>query len=86
MTKKTVAYGAHAAKAPVSLMTIERRDPRPHDVESVTLYCGICHSDVHKVNDDCRNTQFPVVLGHEIVGRIVSQGARASRFREGDRS
>jgi len=74
---------AHA-KAPVAPMTIERRDPGPHDVEIENLYCGICHSDVHKVNDDWGNTQFPVVPGHEIVGRVVSQGARASRYREGD--
>jgi uncharacterized zinc-type alcohol dehydrogenase-like protein len=65
-------------------MTIERRDPGPHDVEIEIRYCGICHSDVHKVNDDWGNTQFPVVPGHEIVGRVVSQGASASRFREGD--
>src|SRR3989475_779033 len=85
MTQKTPAYGARAAKAPVAPMTIERRDPGPHDVEIEILYCGICHSDVHKVNDDWGNTQFPVVPGHEIVGRVVSQGARASRYREGDR-
>src|SRR5947208_15565366 len=65
-------------------MTIERRDPGPHDVEIKILYCGICHSDVHKVNDDWGNTQFPIVPGHEILGRVVSEGARASRYREGD--
>ncbi len=84
MTQKTPAYGARAAKAPVAPMTIERRDPGPHDVAIKILYCGICHSDVHKVNDDWGNTQFPVVPGHEIVGRVVSHGARASRYREGD--
>ena len=84
MTKKTPAYGVRAAKGPVARMSIERRDPGPHDVAIEILYCGICHSDVHKVNDDWGNTQFPVVPGHEIVGRVASQGARASRFREGD--
>jgi len=84
MTNKTPAYGALAAKAPVAPMTIERRDPGPHDVEIEILYCGICHSDVHKVNDDWGNTQFPIVPGHEILGRVVSEGARASRYREGD--
>ena len=84
MTKKTPAYGARAAKAPLAPMTIERRDPGSHDVEIEILYCGICHSDVHKVNDDWGTTHFPVVPGHEIVGRVVSQGASASRFREGD--
>ncbi len=84
MTKKTPAYGARAAKAPVAPMTIERRDAGPHDVAIEILYCGICHSDVHKVNDDWGNTNFPVVPGHEIVGRVVSRGVGASRFREGD--
>jgi uncharacterized zinc-type alcohol dehydrogenase-like protein len=65
-------------------MTIERRDPGPHDVGIEILYCGICHSDVHKVNDDWGGTQFPVVPGHEIVGRVASKGASASRFRKGD--
>ncbi|TLZ72880.1 MAG: NAD(P)-dependent alcohol dehydrogenase, partial [Methanobacteriota archaeon] len=65
-------------------MTIERRDPGPHDVEIDILFCGICHSDVHKVNDDWGNTNFPVVPGHEIIGRVVSRSAGASRFREGD--
>jgi len=81
---KTPAYGVRAAKGPVARMSIERRDPGPHDVAIEILYCGICHSDLHKVNDDWGTTHFPVVPGHEIVGRVVSQGASASRFREGD--
>jgi uncharacterized zinc-type alcohol dehydrogenase-like protein len=85
MTKKIPAYGARAAKAPLAPMTIERRDPGPRDVEIEILYCGICHSDVHKVNDDWAGTHFPVVPGHEIVGRIVSRGASARLFGEGDR-
>jgi len=84
MTKKTPAYGARAAKAPLAPMTIERRDPGPKDVAIEILYCGICHSDVHKVNDDGGTTHFPVVPGHEIVGRVQSRGASASRLREGD--
>ncbi len=84
MTKNTPAYGARAAKAPLAPMTIERRDPGSHDVEIEILYCGICHSDVHKVTDEWGNTHFPVVPGHEIVGRVASRGASASRFREDD--
>src|SRR3989442_1670964 len=84
MTQKTSAYGARAAKAPLAPMTIERRDPGPRDLGIEILYCGICHSDVHKVNDDWGTTHFPVVPGHEIVGRVASRGARASRFHEDD--
>src|SRR5256885_4683440 len=84
MTKKTPAYGVRSAKGPVARMSIERRNPGPHDVAIEILYCGICHSDVHKVHDDWATTHFPVVPGHEIVGQVVSQGTSASRFREGD--
>ena len=52
VTKNIPAYGARAAKSGLVPMTIERRDPGPHDVEIEILYCGICHSDMHKVNDD----------------------------------
>ncbi len=78
------AYGATAAKAPLEPLKIERRKPGPHDVEIEILYCGICHSDVHKVNDDWGGTHFPVVPGHEIVGRVASRGTRATRFRDGE--
>jgi alcohol dehydrogenase (NADP+) len=84
MSNRIPAFGARAAKAPLAPMTIERRDLRPNDVEIQILYCGICHSDVHKVNNDWGNTHFPVVPGHEIIGRVVSRGVSASRIREGD--
>jgi alcohol dehydrogenase (NADP+) len=84
MKRRTPAYGAHAANRPLEPMTIERREPGPHDLAIDILYCGICHSDVHKVNDDWANTHFPVVPGHEIVGRVESRGPEATGFREGD--
>jgi len=84
MTRKTPALGARAAKAPLTPLTIDRRDPGSHDVGIEILYCGICHSDVHKVNNDWGNTHFPIVPGHEIVGRVVSRGRSASRTRDGD--
>jgi alcohol dehydrogenase (NADP+) len=84
VSTKIPAYGARAAKAPLVPITIERRKPGPHDIEIEILYCGICHSDVHKVNDDWASTHFPVVPGHEIVGRVALAGASATRFQEGD--
>ena len=84
MSTKIPAYGAPAAKAPLIPLTIERRRPGPHDIEIEILYCGICHSDVHKVNDDWVSTHFPVVPGHEIVGRAASLGPSAMRFQKGD--
>src|SRR5881398_2094942 len=84
MSMQIPAYGATAAKAPLEPLKIERRKPRSHDIEIDILYCGICHSDVHKVNDDWGGTHFPVVPGHEIVGRVASRGTGATRFRGGD--
>ena len=84
MPKMTPAFGAQAAKTPLAPMTIERRDLKSTDVEIQIQYCGICHSDVHKVSNDWGNTHFPVVPGHEIAGKVVSRGSSASRYREGD--
>jgi len=84
MSTKIPAYGARAANAPLEPLEIERRKPGPHDIEIEILYCGICHSDLHKVSDDWGGTHFPLVPGHEIVGRVASHGTSAARFREGD--
>ena len=84
MSMKIPAYGALAANAPLEPLEIERRKPGPHDIEIEILYCGICHSDLHKVSDDWGGTHFPLVPGHEIVGRVASHGTSAARFREGD--
>jgi uncharacterized zinc-type alcohol dehydrogenase-like protein len=84
MPKKIPAWGARAPKGPLAPLTIERREPGPHDVEFEVLYCGICHSDVHKVNNDWGSTQYPIVPGHEIVGRVVARGPSVTRFRDGD--
>lgn len=84
MPKTVPAYGAVAAKSPLAPMTIDRRDPGPHDVAIEILYCGICHSDVHKVKNDWGNTHFPIVPGHEIVGRVTRAGPKATRFHRDD--
>jgi alcohol dehydrogenase (NADP+) len=81
---KVPAYGARAAKALLEPLKIERHKPGPQEVEIEILYCGICHSDVHKVNDDWGGTHFPVVPGHEIVGRVASHGANTTRVEESD--
>jgi alcohol dehydrogenase (NADP+) len=78
------AYGANAAREPLAPLTIERRELGTHDVRFKILYCGICHSDIHRVNDDWGNSHFPIVPGHEIVGRVISRGKNVSKFREGD--
>jgi uncharacterized zinc-type alcohol dehydrogenase-like protein len=83
-THHTKAIGTEAATAPLKDMAIERREPAPHDVAIEILYCGICHSDLHIVHNDWGATTYPVVPGHEIVGRIVKVGDGVTRFKVGD--
>ena len=78
-------YAAQQAKAPLSQYPFERRDPRNHDVVVDIHYCGICHTDVHQVNDEWGGSIFPMVPGHEIVGIVTKVGANVSRYKLGDR-
>ncbi|MFN8354021.1 MAG: NAD(P)-dependent alcohol dehydrogenase [Spirosomataceae bacterium] len=85
MTTKSInAYGAESATAPVHLLPIERRAVGPHDVEIEIVYCGICHSDLHAVHNDWGGTVYPIVPGHEIVGRVRAVGDGVTRFKIGD--
>jgi uncharacterized zinc-type alcohol dehydrogenase-like protein len=80
----SIGYAAHTAKAALAPFKFERRAPGPHDVQIEILYCGVCHSDIHQVRDEWGGSIFPMVPGHEIVGRIVKVGAHVKGFREGD--
>ncbi|WP_017935111.1 NAD(P)-dependent alcohol dehydrogenase [Nocardioides sp. Iso805N] len=79
------AYAAPAAGEPLAPTTIERRDVGPNDVLIEIEYAGICHSDIHTVNGDWGPQPFPVVPGHEIVGRVTQVGADVDRHHVGDR-
>jgi len=81
---KTKAYAAQSAEAPLAEWSLERRAPKPHDVQIEILYCGVCHSDVHTARNEWRNTIFPVVPGHEIVGRVTAIGDHVSKFKVGE--
>jgi uncharacterized zinc-type alcohol dehydrogenase-like protein len=81
---KTKAYAAQSAEAPLGEWSLERRAPKPHDVQIEILYCGVCHSDVHTARNEWRNTIFPVVPGHEIVGRVTAIGDHVSKFKVGE--
>lgn len=79
------AYGAQSTTSGVAPMSIERRRPRADDVVIEIDYCGICHTDIHFVHNDWGRTVYPVVPGHEIVGRVTDVGAAVERFKPGDR-
>lgn len=80
----STGYGATSASAPLGKIDFERRDPKPDDVQIEILYCGVCHSDLHTARNEWGNTVYPVVPGHEIVGRVTAVGNEVTRFRQGD--
>src|SRR5215203_2803457 len=81
------AYAATSPTSAVAPTTIPRRDPDEYDVQIEILFCGICHSDLHTVRDEWRDsmpTVYPVVPGHEIVGRVTKVGSGVKRYKAGD--
>lgn len=80
----TKAIGNTSATTPIAPLTIERRDPKPHDVQIEILYCGICHSDLHTARAEWPGTVYPCVPGHEIVGRVTAVGSHVKNFKAGD--
>jgi uncharacterized zinc-type alcohol dehydrogenase-like protein len=80
----TRAYAAQSSTSPLAPFQIERRALRPRDVQVEILYCGVCHSDVHMARNEWGQTIYPVVPGHEIVGRVTAVGDDATKFRVGD--
>jgi uncharacterized zinc-type alcohol dehydrogenase-like protein len=78
------AYAAQDAATPLSPFNFERRTPGPHDVQIEILYCGVCHSDIHQVRNEWGGSIYPMVPGHEIVGRITEVGSDVANFKVGD--
>jgi alcohol dehydrogenase (NADP+) len=83
-TKDTKAFGTVGSDMPLKEMFIKRRLKLPNDIEIEILYCGICHSDLHQVKDEFGSTMYPIVPGHEIVGRVTDIGCSVTRFKIGD--
>jgi len=80
----TKAYAAQAATTPLTPFDFSRREPGPHDVQIEILYCGVCHSDIHQVRNEWGGSMYPMVPGHEIVGRITKVGEHVKKFKVGD--
>src|SRR5215210_4349803 len=84
---KAEAYSAASASSPLVPTTIPRRDPNEHDVQIEIMFCGICHSDLHSARNewsDYSATEYPIVPGHEIIGRVTKVGSAVSKFKPGD--
>lgn len=76
----TKAYAAHAPAALLEPYDITRRDLLADDIAIDILYCGVCHSDIHTVQNDWGTAKYPVVPGHEIIGRVTAMGANVEDF------
>lgn len=81
---KIQAWGTPAAGKPLAPMTIERRAPGDRDVVIDILFCGVCHSDIHQARDEWSGASFPMVPGHEIVGRVVEVGRGVTKLAVGN--
>jgi uncharacterized zinc-type alcohol dehydrogenase-like protein len=84
MTSKSRAYAAQSATSGLAPFGIQRRDLLAGDVAIEILFCGVCHSDLHQVRNEWHGTTYPIVPGHEIVGRVTRTGAEVRAFKEGD--
>ena len=80
----TKGYAVQDAKSDLALWNFERRQVGPNDVQFDIQYCGVCHSDLHQIKDDWGGSIFPMVPGHEIVGKVVKVGSHVKKFKIGD--
>ena len=86
-TYKAKAYSAASATSPLASTTIPRREPTERDVQIEILFCGICHSDLHSVRNEWSEfmaTNYPIVPGHEIIGRVTKVGSAVTKYKPGD--
>lgn len=84
MVSTVRGYAAHSSDSALVPFTFERRALRPDDIEIDILFCGVCHSDVHHVRNDWGGEEYPIVPGHEIVGRVTRVGDQVTRFKADD--
>ncbi|MET0545068.1 MAG: NAD(P)-dependent alcohol dehydrogenase [Caulobacterales bacterium] len=86
MTTHSKGYAAFKKDGDLAPFEFDRREPKPNDIVIDIAYCGICHSDLHVVEDSMGMTRFPVVPGHEVVGHVTHVGPGVTRFKVGDRA
>src|SRR3954454_3968122 len=81
---KTSAYAAFDRKSPLGPFNFDRKDPGPRDVQIEIRFCGVCHSDIHQVRDEWGGSIYPMVPGHEIVGKVTEVGRAVKKVKAGD--
>ncbi|TCK71583.1 NAD(P)-dependent alcohol dehydrogenase [Acidipila rosea] len=81
---KSHGYAAHSATKPLAPFSFERRSPGEHDVVVEIEYCGVCHSDIHQARNEWGGSNYPMVPGHEIVGKVTAVGSAVKKFKVGD--
>jgi alcohol dehydrogenase (NADP+) len=81
---KSHGYATHSATSSLAPFQFERREPGPHDVVVEITYSGICHSDIHQARNEWKNSKYPMVPGHEIVGNVTAVGGAVTKFKTGD--
>jgi len=81
---KVQGYAAQQPTTPLAPYEFERRELRPNDVQIDILYCGVCHTDLHIVRNEWKKTEYPVVPGHEILGKVAHVGKEVTQFKPGD--
>jgi len=81
---KTIGYAVQTSTSPLAPYQFERRALRDNDVTIEILYSGVCHSDLHMARNDWGGSQYPLVPGHEIVGKVIDTGSAVTKFKRGD--
>ena len=79
-----LGYAAQSPTSPLAPFPFERREPGPRDVQIEIQYCGVCHSDLHSVRNEWHGTTYPIVPGHEIIGRVIKVGKDVKGYKAGD--
>lgn len=81
---KAIGYAAKSSSSDLKPFEFERKNPKSNEIQVDIMFCGVCHSDIHQVKNEWKNTNYPCMPGHEIVGAVVKVGDDVKKFKVGD--